>query len=278
MSCIKSGSSYSGRRLEIKLERIIIRTLTASMASSRDNDFFSGHPYHPPYFERFSMDSAPQFDILDWHPHYQNCVKYFLDHAQHEVATQSLCALINIRLPFQWHGRAIFSSTTAIRPGSSPTSSSSATMRDWPRAAGPPLQRDSRNGVDGVPFVSLVPYIRRLIVTGFDSEGVLHGFFGDAWKAGIGPLRECERRNYLFAAKHGGWRSCKKQYDLNEEETVPFLQPLRDVTAEELESAERSWSSWLEQEDWMLGPRTPRNDAAAPRMNAPSGSYDRSRK
>lgn len=108
-------------------------------------------------------------------------------------------------------------------------------------------------------FVSLVPYMRRLIVTGFDTDGILHGFFGDAWQAGIGPIQECERRNYLFAAKHGGWRSCKRQYDMNDEESVPFMQPLRNVTMNELDASDRAWSSWLALEDWAIGPRAPQS-------------------
>ena len=95
------------------------------------------------------------------------------------------------------------------------------------------------------------------MVTGFDKPGILHGFFGDAYGIGIIPLQDCERRNYLFAAKHGGWRTCKRQYDMNAEETVPFLKPLQNVRAEELEAAEKSWSSWLAMEDWLIGPREP---------------------
>lgn len=38
-------------------------------------------------------------------------------------------------------------------------------------------------------------------------------------------------------------------------QTVPFLQPPREVKAEELEAAEGSWSEWLAFEDWMVGPR-----------------------
>ncbi|KAF4551750.1 Hypothetical protein D9617_12g036400 [Elsinoe fawcettii] len=196
----------------------------------------------------------PGFDILDWHPAYQSCQRYFLDHAQYEAATQALCSLINIRLPHQWRINPITSSTS-----SSPIASQSTTnIKDWPRS--PPTQtRDTPSQPSPLSFVSLIPYLRRLIVTGFDTEGILHGFFGDAWQTGITPLRECERRNYLFAAKNGGWGSCKGQYDLNEEETVPFMQPLKDVTREELEAAEKGWSEWLALEDWMVGPRAPRD-------------------
>ena len=51
-------------------------------------------------------------------------------------------------------------------------------------------------------------------MTGLDFPGVLHGFFGDDWAAGIGPLHEQERRNYMFAAKSGGWASVKRDYDV----------------------------------------------------------------
>ena len=44
---------------------------------------------------------------------------------------------------------------------------------------------------------------------------------------------------------------------MNEEETIPFLKPLRDATEREIVLAERSWSEWLAMQDWMLGPRAP---------------------
>lgn len=201
------------------------------------------------------ITTAPEFDILDWHPAYQSCQRYFLDHAQHEPGTQALCALINIRLPHQWRINPIYTSNPASQvPGSNGQQSSSSTfnLNSWP-----PSNRNGSQSQTPPVFVSLIPYVRRLVITGFDKPGVLHGLFGDLWQAGISPLQECERRNYLFAAKHGGWRSCKKQYDLNEEETVPFLKPLQSVKQEELEAADKSWSSWLAMEDWMIGPRAP---------------------
>lgn len=167
------------------------------------------------------LTSDPHFDILDWHPSYQSCQRYFLDHAQHEPGTQALCALINIRLPFQWLANPLLASAPATSP--QPQSSSYNNFNTWPR---PSVQSPRSGGPNAPVFVSLIPYIRRLIVTGFDKPGILHGFFGDSYKLGIGPLQDCERRNYLFAAKHGGWRSCKKQYDMNAEETVPFMKPL----------------------------------------------------
>ena len=82
-------------------------------------------------------------------------------------------------------------------------------------------------------------------------------FFGDDWRKGIGPLHECERRNYLFAAKSSGWANAKCQYDMSPHESVPFLVPLQDVQLTEIEGAEELWSQWLAMEDWMVGPRAP---------------------
>lgn len=201
------------------------------------------------------LTTSPNFDILDWHPAYESCQRYFLDHAQHEAGTQALCALINIRLPFQWLSNPLTSSTSSQLPGSASSAGpSSFNFNQWSRPNPSPV---SHNQQATSTFVSLVPYIRRLVITGFDKPGILHGFFGDAYQAGITPLQDCERRNYLFAAKHGGWRTCKKQYDMNAEETVPFLKPLQSIRDEELEAAEKSWSSWLAMEDWMIGPRAP---------------------
>jgi len=220
----------------------------------------------------------PAFDILDWYPAYESCQRFFLNHAQHEPATQAVCALVNIRLPYQWlshpvttwaahspaasslqsprHGVPAFasSSSSAYYPSHDPLNPSrSSTARP----------STSRN------FVSPVPYIRRLVVTGFDKPAILHGFFGDDFRRGVMPHVECERRNYLFMAKHGGWRSCKRQYDVGSgyggDETVPFMKPLDEVDAGELAAADRAWSNWLAMEDWMLGPRAPGTEAARSR-------------
>ncbi|PLB33493.1 uncharacterized protein BDW47DRAFT_113853 [Aspergillus candidus] len=169
--------------------------------------------------------AGDSFDILDWYPRYQICQRYFLDHAQHSASVQALSAFLNIRLPFQRQPH--------------PVLNSSADPSSLPLA------------------VSLIPYIRRLVATGMDFPGVLHGFFGDDWSAGIGPLHEQERRNYLFAAKSGGWAAVKKDYDIPPLETIPFLRPLQGPLDSEIEAAERSWSDWLAMEDWMVGPRAP---------------------
>ncbi|KAI0157236.1 hypothetical protein GGR57DRAFT_500854 [Xylariaceae sp. FL1272] len=183
-----------------------------------------------------------QFDVLEWYPHYQSCLRYFLDHAQHDGPIQAMAAFINIQLPFQ----------KSQLPPLSPRSlgSSSAISPSSPSAVGKlpmPMQAS----------ISLSPYIRRLVATGFDFPGVLHGFFGDDWMAGIGHLHESERRNYLFAAKATNWLDVKSQYDMPDGQTIPFLRPLQNVTEDEIVNAESGWSQWLAMQDWMIGPRTP---------------------
>ncbi|KAH8432445.1 uncharacterized protein LDX57_010081 [Aspergillus melleus] len=85
---------------------------------------------------------------------------------------------------------------------------------------------------------------------------MLHGFFGDDWKAGVGLLHEQERHKYLFAAKSGGWAATKKNY-VSPLETIPFLSPLQVSLDSEIEAAEGCWSEWLVMEDWMIGSRAP---------------------
>lgn len=206
------------------------------------------------------MTVGPEFDNLEWYPAYQSCQRYFLDHAQYEPATQALCALINIRLPFQWSNSPVTSSQ-APQPGSIGPGSSSSNFNAY-TPMGSNSSRSRAGPSQGDPsFVSLVPYIRRLVITAFDKVPILHGFFGNDYAQGIVPLVDCERRNYLFAAKHGGWRSCKKQYDHGNgcggDESVPFMKPLDGVKMEELAAAEKAWFEWLAMEDWMVGPRAP---------------------
>ncbi|KAF2085904.1 hypothetical protein K490DRAFT_45573 [Saccharata proteae CBS 121410] len=202
------------------------------------------------------MIGDPQFDIFEWHPAYQSCQKYFLDHAQHDGSVQAVAALVNICLPFQWSANPVMSSAGLSPHGTGPSAYPPTWTRHGPM---PPAQRTGT-----VAWVSLVPYVRRLIVTGFDKDGILHGFFGDDWRKGIGPVQECERRNYLFAAKSVGWAKVKYQYDMSPHESVPFLRPLQNVHIEEIEGAEKTWSEWLAMEDWMVGPRAPEtmDDAA----------------
>ncbi|EKD12449.1 uncharacterized protein L3040_001062 [Drepanopeziza brunnea f. sp. 'multigermtubi'] len=179
----------------------------------------------------------PEFEIYIWHPRYQMCMRYFLDHAQHSIPVQALADLMNIQLPFQMHPHPINRFETLPVGGAHPHE----------RMPGP--ERHAR-------FVSLVSYIRRLVATGHDNPRVLHGFFGDEWQAGVGGLHEIERRNYMFAAKSVSWLQCKEAYDMNPHETVPFMQPLKDVTEEEILRAEVAWSDWMFMQDWKLGPRS----------------------
>lgn len=192
----------------------------------------------------------PQFDIFDWYPKYQSCQKYFVEHAQQSGPVQAVAAFINIHLPYQHPMHPVAGSSTRFNFGNS-----------LPRGNPGPHQSYSS--------VSLIPYLRRLVVTGLDFPGVLHGFFGDDWASGVGPLHEQERRNYLFAAKSGGWASVKRDYDMLPLETVPFMRPLQGPVIAEIEAAEKSWSEWLAMEDWMVGPRAPENMEA--------GEYGRGR-
>ncbi|KAK5058941.1 hypothetical protein LTR84_011205 [Exophiala bonariae] len=196
---------------------------------------------------RGKAPEGPQFDIISWYPKHQSCLRYFLDHAQYEPLVQAFAAFINILLPFQRQPHPVLGS------GSS-RSGKSRHDKD------PSRPSSSERSLAAASAVSLIPYLRRLVVTGMDVPQVLHGFFGDDWRAGIGPQQEQERRNYLFAAKSGGWASVKKDYDMLPLETVPFMRPLNDPSEVEIEAAERTWSEWLALEDWMVGSRAPAAD------------------
>ena len=228
----------------------------AFSSSSSDSGFGAPRSFKDAQFSGISSPSeagsqgrppnGPQFDIISWFPKYQSCQRYFVDHAQHEPLVQAFASFINILLPFQRPPNPVYS-TSGSRSGKA-------------RLERDPVKPSSSDAAAAVSAVSLVPYLRRLVVTGMDVPQVLHGFFGDDWRAGIGPQREQERRNYLFAAKSGGWASVKRDYDMLPLETVPFMRPLYDPTDGEIEAAERSWSEWLALEDWMVGSRAPANN------------------
>jgi hypothetical protein len=183
--------------------------------------------------------SDPQFQIFDWYPAYQSCQRYFLDHAQYEGQIQALAALINIRLPHQWSVNPILNSQQGVAAPTGP----GAYPAPWQQ--GPPNRSAPHSPGSNPPWISLVPYIRRLVVTGMDKEAILHGFFGNDWAKGVGAFQECERRNYLFAAKGIGMVRLKAQYDMNPHETVPFMKPLDNVKETEIQQAEKVWSDWL---------------------------------
>lgn len=165
-------------------------------------------------------------DPTGWFPHYKRCVQFFVTSSQHSPIVQSIAAFINIRLPYH-QGMGLAVAGAHARP-STPA-----------------------------PFVSLRPYIRRLIVTAQDSPAVLQAFFGDDWEAGVGCIYKQERVNFLFTAKSSGWASTKAAYDILPDEQAPFLRPLRDPSEDEIRAAEARWSEWLAMEDWMVGGRSP---------------------
>ncbi|KAE8362068.1 hypothetical protein BDV27DRAFT_147291 [Aspergillus caelatus] len=174
----------------------------------------------PPVDAEFS-----QVDLNEWYPRYWACMQHFLNQGQYSPQVQALAAFVNIRLPYQ-------RSTTPVI--------------GFPN----PQNMDSRvEGTYNAP--SLRPFIRRLIVTGYDTPSVLQAFFGDDWQAGVGCVCKQERINYLFTAKSGGWTSTKAAYDMLPDEQTPFLRPLREATEEELRIAESRWrvdaptSPWL---------------------------------
>lgn len=191
--------------------------------------------------------SGFHFDMLAWYPKYQSCQRYFVDHSQHDVLVQAFAAFINILLPSQ-RDPPIFTSRGARSAAERMDEASSIKQG----------QKPSQD--HGAVPVSLIPYIRRLVATGMDVPQILHGFFGNDWQQGVGPQRETERRNYLFAAKSGGWASVKRDYDMLPLETVPFLKPLMGPHEEEVLAAERSWSEWLTMEDWMVGSKAPEGE------------------
>lgn len=195
-------------------------------------------------------DNPEPFDIVEWYPHFESCRRFFLDQAQHTGPVQALAAFVNITLPYQRQPYPVLSSTSApprpIGIGGMPLH---ARQAQNPLAAG--------ENMGNPKAVSLIPYIRRLVITGFDYPGVLHGFFGDDWAKGIGHHHECERRNYLFAAKSTSWLEVKAAYDMSIDETVPFLKELQKPTEAEIAAAEQAWSDWLAMQDWMIGPRAP---------------------
>ncbi|RKF61690.1 hypothetical protein OnM2_039068 [Erysiphe neolycopersici] len=187
----------------------------------------------------------PSFDILSWHPYAQNCLCYFLDHAQHTVAVKALASFINIRLPYQRHPNPIISSSMLFIESYSPSSNNNIPSSFLSNASPTPSAQS----------VSVVPYIRRLVVTGQDTATILQGFFGEDWVRGVGAIHELERRNYLFAAKSTNWIGVKEAYDILPNETVPFLIPLQNVTEQEMRDADEKWSEWIFMQDWILGPR-----------------------
>jgi len=198
-----------------------------------------------------SRQDPSGFDVFEWYPHFESCRRYFLDQAQHSGPVQALAAFVNIVLPCQQQLYPVISSSSSSPQSAGPAGGVPLHLRQQPS----PFSNSASTG--NARAVSLTPYIRRLVATGFDIPGVLHGFFGDDWLRGIGPQHETERRNYLFAAKSTSWLKVKAAYDMSPNESIPFLRPLQAATESEIQSAEQTWSEWLAMQDWMVGPRAP---------------------
>lgn len=164
---------------------------------------------------------------------------HFIHYAQYCRSVQALAAFINVHLPFQRQ----------------------PCIRVKTDSGGIQQQQGADNvcnGFLGTPLhpVSAVPYIRRLVATGFDSPSVLCTIFGEHWNAGIGHILHFERRNYLFAAKSDCWLSVKLHYDMAAGQEIPTL-GVPEATEWQLGDAEQKWSQWLAMQGWMLGPRAP---------------------
>ncbi|KAK0392188.1 hypothetical protein NLU13_1686 [Sarocladium strictum] len=215
-------------------------------------------PFHHPFQES-------QFNLFVWYPKYLDCQRFFLERAQYSVPVQTVAAFINIQLPFQ-KGETPASPASGSTASSSPANEYdhvhvSGSSHSSSRAAGKAPARHP-----SPPTTSLIPFIRRLVATGFDNPGTMHGFFGDEWREGVGEMHEMERRNFLFAAKSDTWLKVKAHYDMPDGQVVPFLRPLARVMEKEIQSAERDWSNWLAMQDWMLGPRSLTDDSDGPRV------------
>ena len=218
--------------------------MACSNQESPSSTPFRRPPQGPPSDQGQDQQTESLFDPREWHRHFQNCRRFFLGHSQHSPALQAVAAYINILLPYQRYPNPISAysppPSTATRSGDATPSRDSPTVNDC-------------NGES----VSLVPYIRRLVVTGFDTQAVLQTFFGPDWVKGIGQLHEIERRNYLFASKSGSWLEVKASYEPSPNETIPYMMPIRNPVENEIRAAEEKWSEWLAMQDWMVGPRSP---------------------
>lgn len=205
---------------------------------------FTNHPL-PSSAPKSPSTTPSALDPLEWYPYFQSCRRFFLDHSQHSPLIQAVAAFTNILLPFQQHPNPVSSSSNP--PLTRPTTSSPGGNHNG----------NGNNNDASSPTISLIPYIRRLIVTGLDTPSLLHSFFGSDWLRGIGPLHDLERRNYLFAAKSASWLDVKTSYEPSPTETVPCMAPLRAPSEAEILAAEAGWSEWLALQDWMVGPRAP---------------------
>ncbi|KAI9801265.1 MAG: hypothetical protein M1833_002835 [Piccolia ochrophora] len=190
------------------------------------------------------------FDLEEWRVAHESCLRFFLDIAQHDAAVQVLCSFLNISLPCQRQPYPIRNFTPF--PSSARGTTGGASRRSpYPVPSAPGTATQS-------VWVSLIPYIRRLIVTGYDYPHIVQQFFGPEWVKGVAPSREVERRHYLFAVKAMKFAEVKQHYDMGPHETVPYLKEPAGITEAELANAEDPcWGEWCALRDWQIGPRAP---------------------
>ena len=55
------------------------------------------------HFNPAAADPEARFDIIEWYPQFQSCVRYFLDHAQYDASVQ---AAVDYSIPFRLAGTA----------------------------------------------------------------------------------------------------------------------------------------------------------------------------
>jgi hypothetical protein len=181
-----------------------------------------------------------------------------MEEGQYKEASKVLAAFINIRLPHQIPGSPLqqFFSTTSQLPWVGPDEDIRRKAQASINFNGPDHHRSANPLTDAYTSISLFPYIKRLVCTGFDKDEVMYGFFGDRWVGGIKPLVQQERKNFLFAVRSKGssWLKVKENYDtgMGPNELVPFLKPLDVLGGSVLERAKGDveWTEWQEFENW----------------------------
>lgn len=239
------------------------RDLPSGSSTSHPTGGSANARNHCPPDSNGNFGESGQFDIVSWYHKYNSCLRYFLEVSQHDYPCQALAAFINIRLPFQKSARSPTAPPPLTIVTGGPSSGYPVPQPQFRQGFSPTSPANANgHGISPYGWVSLHPYIRRLVATGFDGPDILHGWFGDDWDSGVQTILEIERRNYLFAAKSGGWAAVKKDYDNVNDEAIPYLKPLQNVEDDEIENSEKNWSEWLAMEDWMLGSRAPGHAAS----------------
>ncbi|RPA75506.1 hypothetical protein BJ508DRAFT_332025 [Ascobolus immersus RN42] len=205
------------------------------------------------------QQAALNFDLTLWHVHHQACRTYFVEEGQYKEAAKALAAFLNIRLPHQIPGtplRQQFFSTTSQLPWAGPDEDIRRKAQASLSFNGPDHHRSPNPLTDAYTDISLFPYLKRLVCTGFDKDSVMLELFGEHWMQGIKRLLDQERKNFLFAVRSKGssWLKVKEVYDagMGPNELVPFLKPLGEAEdgASERGQADMEWKQWEEFEAW----------------------------